>query len=85
MSDPFYDMAWSDESNIWLAEIKSLTEENETHQIRLGLAQLLEYKHKLNLLHKKRISPWLVVEDEPKNAHVVGFTGISSGETYLAW
>ena len=77
-------MAWSDESNIWLAEIKSLTEENETHQIRLGLAQLLEYKHKLNLLHKKRISPWLVVEDEPKNPHVVGFTGISSGETYLA-
>ena len=83
MSDPFYDMAWSDESNIWLAEIKSLTEENETHQIRLGLAQLLEYKHKLNLLHKKRISPWLVVEDEPKNPMWLDLLG--SLEVKLTW
>jgi hypothetical protein len=83
VSDPFYDMAWSDESNIWLAEIKSLTDENETHQMRLGLAQLLEYKHKLRLLHKKQVSPWLVVEDEPKNPMWLDLLG--SLQVKLTW
>jgi len=83
VSEPFYDMAWSDESNIWLAEIKSLTDENETHQMRLGLAQLLEYKHKLTLLHKKQVSPWLVVEYEPKNPMWLGLLG--SLQVKLTW
>ena len=83
VSEPFYDLAWSDESNIWLAEIKSLTDENETHQMRLGLAQLLEYKHKLRLLHKKQVSPWLVVEDEPKNPMWLDLLG--SLQVKLTW
>ena len=83
MSEPFYDMVWCDESNIWLAEIKSLTDENETHQMRLGLALLLEYKHKLTLLHKKQVPPWLVVEYEPKNPMWLGL--LESLQVKLTW
>jgi hypothetical protein len=44
---PFFDIGWWDEDTFWIVEVKSLHPQNESHQIRLGLGQILDYAHQL--------------------------------------
>ncbi|WFE99604.1 hypothetical protein [Micromonospora sp. WMMD964] len=45
------DVAWRDASGRqFIAEVKSLVDGNQTEQLRLGLGQLLEYRHRLAIL-----------------------------------
>jgi hypothetical protein len=61
---PQFDLAWIIKDHLFVAEVKSITEENEGHQLRLGLGQLLFYCHLLR--HQAlRIIPVLVPEREP--------------------
>lgn len=47
-NDPAWDVLWRDENGeVWVAEIKSLTPSNEERQLRLGLGQVLRYRHRL--------------------------------------
>ena len=49
-----------------VAEVKSLTEQNETVQLRLGLGQVLHYRHELESLCPGRtVRPLLVVARRP--------------------
>jgi hypothetical protein len=41
--EPNYDIAWKNNEEIWIAEIKSITGTNEEKQLRLGLGQVLRY------------------------------------------
>jgi hypothetical protein len=51
---------------IFFAEVKSLTEDNEEMQLRLGLAQALMYRHRLACMHGGvSIRAVLLVEIEP--------------------
>jgi len=63
-SDPLFDLAWMRDDQLYVAEVKSLTSENEERQLRLGLGQVLRYRH---LLEQKgwTVVPVLVVEREP--------------------
>jgi hypothetical protein len=63
--EPSFDIAWTNGSTIWVAEVKSLTSTNEEKQLRLGLGQVLRYAHVLTRLHDGRVSPVLVVERKP--------------------
>jgi len=45
--DPDFDLAWVADGVLHVCEIKSLTPENETAQLRLALGQVLEYRHRL--------------------------------------
>jgi len=65
-SDPPFDLAWWQGDVLYVAEIKSITSENEEHQLRLGLGQLLRYSH---LLRRRaaRVIPVLVPELQPKD------------------
>jgi hypothetical protein len=45
--DPPFDLAWRDGADLHVAEVKSTTAINEEHQMRLGLGQLLRYRHAL--------------------------------------
>jgi hypothetical protein len=65
--DPPFDLAWMIEGVLFVAEIKSLTKENEEHQLRYGLGQLLRY---CDLLCQQagRIVPVLVPEREPSDS-----------------
>lgn len=61
-----YDLAWERAGIIYVAEVKSLTDQNERLQLRLGLGQVLEYAHRL------RAEGWtvqaaLAVEREPSD------------------
>lgn len=52
LGDPKFDIAWRDDVNgvgvAYIGEVKSLTEENETWQIRLAIGQVLDYVHTLD-------------------------------------
>jgi hypothetical protein len=65
-SDPPFDLAWWKEGVLYVAEVKSLTRENEERQLRLGLGQLLRYSH---LLRKRteHVIPVLVPELKPRD------------------
>ncbi len=45
--EPAFDIAWEDGDTIYVCEVKSITSRNEERQLRLGLGQLLRYRHLL--------------------------------------
>jgi hypothetical protein len=45
--EPNFDLAWTSGSELWVAEIKSITDDNEERQLRMGLGQILRYRHDL--------------------------------------
>ena len=65
-SDPPFDLAWWKEDVLYVAEIKSLTKENEQHQLRLGLGQILQYCHLLRS-RAEHVIPVLAPELKPRD------------------
>lgn len=63
--DPQFDVAWKMGNSAFVAEVKSLTEENEERQLRLGLGQVLSYAHLLGWPEVKTVQPVLAVERRP--------------------
>jgi hypothetical protein len=63
-TDPQFDLAWRDGAELWVAEVKSTTAENEERQLRLGLGQLLRYRHSLGV-GSTPVRAMLYVEHEP--------------------
>lgn len=63
-NDPLFDLGQARGAAKFVAEVKSLTEANEEHQLRLGLGQVLRYRHAL-LGRFHPVRPVLVVEREP--------------------
>jgi hypothetical protein len=64
--DPPFDLAWLMGGVLYVAEVKSLTRENEEHQLRLGLGQVLRYCHLLRD-RAEDVIPVLVPESEPRD------------------
>jgi hypothetical protein len=62
--EPDFDIAWRDNSTIFVAEIKSVTAKNEEMQLRLGLGQVLRYANQLRCKHDN-VVPILVAEQAP--------------------
>ncbi len=65
-NEPNFDLAWMQNREIWVAEIKSITDANEEKQLRLGLGQLLRYRQLLS--SKGAVRAVLVVERQPLDA-----------------
>ena len=65
-SPALYDLAWKDGHTLYVCEVKSVTEMNEEKQLRLGLGQVLRYRH---LLQRSGVTvvPVLVPERAPKD------------------
>jgi hypothetical protein len=64
--DPPFDLTWWKGEVLYVAEVKSLTRENEEGRLRLGLGQLLRY---YQLLRKRteHVIPVLVPELKPRD------------------
>ncbi len=79
-----YDLAWQEaDGTVVVAEVKSLTKDNELFQLRHGLGQVLDYAHRLQA-RGFRTRPLLVLEREPvAEGHWNGLCA-ASGVT-LAW
>ena len=60
LADPAFDIAWRDddtEGAAFICEVKSLTDENETGQVRLAIGQVLDYVHALDSLREAGTLP----------------------------
>jgi len=47
IGEPSFDVAWTHEGKLFVAEVKSVTDQNEESQLRLGLGQVLRYRHQM--------------------------------------
>ena len=63
-SDPDFDLGWKSGGTWFVAEVKSLTAQNEARQLRLGLGQVLDYQDAL-LKRYARVRAVLAVERQP--------------------
>jgi hypothetical protein len=63
-AEPPYDLAWEDGATLFVAEIKSLTLQNEERQLRLALGQVLRYAQQL-AYKDKPIQKVIAVERRP--------------------
>lgn len=64
--EPNFDIAWLQNETIFVAEIKSLTLSNEEKQLRLGLGQILRYRHLL-AQSGKQVQAVMMLEREPSD------------------
>lgn len=64
-----FDLAWDTGAELWLAEVKSLSAENETLQLRLGLGQVLEYADLQRRRLGRPVRPVLAVQAKPSADH----------------
>lgn len=64
--EPVFDLAWEDDDGVSVAEVKSLTDENEEKQLRLAIGQVLRYAY---LLRKKGqpVRAYIATEREPSD------------------
>lgn len=81
--DPDFDLAWRDGRELNVVEVKSLHTGNELSQLRGGLGQILDYRHRLERRHGVRPRAILALEREPKRQ---GWVGICSDvDVQLIW
>ena len=60
-----FDIAWESSIGRVVCEVKSINDDNEVHQLRLGLGQVLEYAYKLNA------RPVLMVSRKPSRQYII--------------
>jgi hypothetical protein len=59
------DLVWTDSDNVFnVAEVKGLTSNNELSQMRLGLGQVLRYRHRAIATYEL-VQAWLVTDSQP--------------------
>jgi hypothetical protein len=64
---PDFDLAWQKNGTVFVAEVKSITADNEEQQLRLGLGQVLRYRQHLSALGHDRVVAVLVPERQPND------------------
>jgi len=62
--DPAFDLAWFDGPTLFVVEVKSCTQDNQTQQLRLGIGQVLDYEDTL-LASGHTVQAVLYVEEQP--------------------
>ena len=65
--EPNFDLAWERDGTVFVAEIKSITDNNEEGQLRLGLGQVLRYRHQLEKLGHEHVVAVLIPERAPRD------------------
>lgn len=62
--DPAFDVGWWEGDSFTVVEVKSITDKNETTQLRLGLGQVLDYTNQLRSAGIET-TPVLAIEQAP--------------------
>jgi hypothetical protein len=63
--EPSFDLAWMVGDTVFVAEVKSTTDDNEEHQLRLGLGQVLRYWDQI-AVDGRHVVAVLVPERDPR-------------------
>jgi hypothetical protein len=66
--EPDFDLAWMQRGKAIIAEVKSILPENEERQLRLGLGQVLRYRHQLQGRLPYDVIAVLAVETAPRDS-----------------
>ena len=88
--EPNFDIAWETEGTVFVAEVKSITDDNEEEQLRLGLGQVLRYRHRLQALGHNHVVAVLAPERAPRDAswqdlcHELGVVLLAKDDIELA-
>jgi hypothetical protein len=64
-NEPGFDIAWMWEGALYIGEVKSVTNRNEQSQLRLGLGQLLQYRHQMRIVYPGKVVAVLATERKP--------------------
>jgi hypothetical protein len=67
LGEPNFDLAWQASDTVFVAEVKSITNDNEEEQLRLGLGQVLRYRQQLTEAGYHHVIAVLVPEREPRD------------------
>lgn len=62
--EPYFDLAWIIEGHLFVCEVKS-SANSEVHQLRLGLGQILQYRHMLRSRHGDSMTACILIESKP--------------------
>ncbi|WP_202446644.1 hypothetical protein [Streptomyces sp. SID5468] len=81
-TDPAFDLAWQDGDTLTVTEVKSLRLQNESHQLRTGLGQLLDYVDQLSA-RAPQVRGVLWVERAPSEDRWLGIC--ERAGVVLAW
>ncbi len=82
-NEPNFDLAWENHDATSVAEVKSLSEQNEEKQLRLGLGQVIRYRFLLSRLTGKQVNAVLTVERQPADP---SWQGLCQGNgVLLVW
>jgi hypothetical protein len=65
--EPNFDLAWETNGSVFVAEVKSISDDNEEGQLRLGLGQVLRYRQRLERLGHSSVVAVLVPERTPRD------------------
>jgi hypothetical protein len=80
--EPQYDIAWEHGDVTWVAEVKSVTEQNEERQLRQALGQVLRYRQLLEA-DRRSVRAMIAVEHKPSDP---SWGELCAGEgIVLAW
>ena len=71
--DPAFDLAWFVEGTLFVVEVKSCNQNNQTQQLRLGIGQVLDYEDTL-LGRGHSVQPVLYLEKQPADPRWHGLT-----------
>ena len=71
--DPAFDLAWFMEQTLFVVEVKSCTQDNQTQQLRLGIGQVLDYEDTL-VARGHTVQPVLYLEKQPADLRWSGLT-----------
>jgi hypothetical protein len=66
-SEPQYDLAWDDGETTWVAEVKSLTPQNEERQLQKAVGQVLRYRQLLEEEQGRTVKPMIATERKPRD------------------
>jgi hypothetical protein len=78
-AEPQYDLAFDHQSRVWVVELKTLGEAHHAQQFRLGLGQLLEYRHRMSELLDEEVGAALLMESlaDERWAAIADSAGVS--------
>jgi hypothetical protein len=66
--EPQFDLAWETAIEVWVTEVKSLTQENEMRQMHAAIGQVIDYGHRLDA-GDRRVRLLIALEREPFSNH----------------
>jgi hypothetical protein len=67
LNEPEFDVAWRNDEIMHIAEVKSIHDDNEESQLRVGLGQVLRYRHLLKRLWRRPVHAVIALERAPSD------------------